>query len=115
MRQPLVKEPLSAVEAWSLLLSPRPFLVVNMALFSQTQHGPSHEVARHTVWCAQTFRLLTGQLTLAVSSPGFTLLMSVCFYQPLWENSPALWQLVPDKEFPIEIEISDHPQSSQPF
>ena len=101
--------------AWSLLLSHTPSLVVNMALFSQTKHGLSREVARHTVWCAQTFRLLTGRLNLPVSSPCFTLLMRVYFYQPLWENGPALWQLVPDKEFLIKIEISDHPQSAQPF
>lgn len=115
MRQPFIKQPLPALGAWSLLLSPRPSLVVNMALFSQTKHGPSREVARHTVWCAQTFRLLTGRLNLPVSSPCFTLLMRVYFYQPLWENGPALWQLVPDKEFLIKIEISDHPQSAQPF
>lgn len=114
MRQPFIKEPLRAVGAWSLLFTQRPSLVVNMALFSQTKHGPSLEVARHPVWCAQTFRLLTGQLTLAVSSSCFTLLMCVYFYQPLWENCPALWQLVTDKEFLIKIEISDHPQSSQP-
>lgn len=40
--------------------------------------------------------------------------MRVYFYQPLWENCPALWQLVTDKEFLIKIEISNHPQSSQP-
>lgn len=40
--------------------------------------------------------------------------MCVYFYQPLWENGPALWQLVTDKEFLIKIEISNHPQSSQP-
>lgn len=114
MRQPFIKEPLPAVGAWSLLFTQRPSLVVNMALFSQTKHGPSLEVARHTVWCAQTFRLLTGQLALAVSSSCFTLLMCVYFYQPLWENCPALWQLVTDKEFLMKIEISDYPQSSQP-
>ena len=114
MRQPFIKEPLPAAGAWSLLSTQRPSLVVNRALFSQTKHGPSLEVARHTVWCAQTLRLLTGQLTLAVSSSCFTLLMHVYFYQPRWENCPALWQLVTDKEFLIKIEISNHPQSSQP-
>lgn len=114
MRQPFKKEPLLAVGFWSLLFIQRPSLVVNMALFSQTKHGPSLEVARHTVWCAQTFRLLTGQLALAESSSCFTLLMCVYFYQPLWENGPALWQLVTDKEFLIKIEISNHPQGSQP-
>lgn len=86
-----------------------------MALFSQTKHGPSPGVARHTVWCAQTFQLLAGRLGLAVPSPCFTLLMHVYFYQPLWENRPALWQLVADKEFLIKIEIFSHPQSCRPF
>lgn len=85
-----------------------------MALFSQTKHRPSDEVARHTVWCAQTFRLLTGQLNLAVSSPCLTSLMRVYFYQLLWENYPVLWQLVADKEFLIKIEISDHSQNPHP-
>lgn len=51
------------------------------------------------------------------AQPGgvFPLLMRVYFYQPLWENGPALWQLVPDKEFLIEIEICDHHQRAQPF
>ena len=69
MRKPFIKEPLPAVGAWSLLLSHWPSLVVNMALFSQTKHGLSREVPRHTVWCAQTFQLLTGRLNLVVSSP----------------------------------------------
>lgn len=109
MRQPFIKEPLPAAGVWSLLLSHRPFLAVNMVLFSQTKQGPSSEAVRHTVWCAQTFQLLTGRLNLVVPSPCFTLLMCVYFYRPPWENSPALWQLVPDKEFLIEIEISNHP------
>lgn len=116
MRQPFRKEPLPAVGAWSLLLPHRPFLVVNMALFSQTKQGPFQGVARHTVWGAQTFLLQTGQPSLAVSSPCFTLLcVCVYFYHPLWENCPALWQFVADKEFLIKIEISHYPQSSQPF
>lgn len=125
MRQPFIKEPLPAVGAWSLLLTHRPSLVVNRALFSQTKHRPSHEVARHTVWCAQTFRLLTGQLNPAVSSPCSASLMHVVFRfflfffffftSPLWENCPVLWQLVADKEFLIKIEISEHPGGSQPF
>lgn len=115
VRQPFIKEPLPALGAWSLLFTHRPSLVVNMALFSQTKHRPSHEVARHTVWCAQTFRLLTGQLNPAVSSPCFTSLMPVYFYQPLWENCPVLWQLVADREFLIKIEIVDYPRSSPPF
>ena len=60
MRKPFIKEPLPAVGAWSLLLSHWP---------SQTKHGLSREVARHAVWCAQTFQLLTGRLNLVVSSP----------------------------------------------
>lgn len=79
MRQPFIKEPLPALRAWSLLLTHRPSPVVSRALFSQTKHRPSHEVARHTVWCAQTFRLLTGQLNPAVSSPCSTSLMHVVF------------------------------------
>lgn len=110
----LERELFLAVQAWSLLFTHWPSLVVNMELFSQAQRGPSLEVGRHSVWCAQTFRLRPGQLDLAMSSPRFTLLMRVYFYQPLWENDPALWQLVTDKEFLIKIEISDDPQSSQP-
>lgn len=83
MRQPFRKEPLPAVGAWSLLLPHRPFLVVNMALFSQTKQGPFQGVARHTVWGAQTFLLQTGQPSLAVSSPCFTLLcVCVCVFLP---------------------------------
>lgn len=102
---------------WGLVIvtPPRPFLAVNMTLFSQTKQGPFWGVARHSVWCAQTFWLLTEQPDLAVSSPDITALMRVYFYQPPWENCPALWQFVADKEFLIKIEISNHPQSSQPL
>lgn len=109
------KEALPGSWAWSLLLSHGPSLVVNTELVSQTKQGPSVEVARHSVWCAQTFWLLTGQLGVVMSSPRSTLLMCVYFYQTPWENCPALWQLVTDKEFLFKIEISGHPQSSKPF
>ena len=82
MRQPFIKEPLPALGAWSLLFTHRPSLVVNMALFPQTKHRPSHEVARHTVWGAQTCRLLTGQLNVAVSSPCFASRVRVSFFSP---------------------------------
>lgn len=115
MGQPFIKEPLPAVGAWSLLFTQRPSLVVNMALFSQTKHGPSLEVARHTVWCAQTFRLLTGQLTLAVSSSCFTLLMCVYFYQPLWEYCPAFWQLSLTRNFSSRLKSLTIPKAPNPL
>lgn len=81
VRQPCIKDPLLAAGFWSLLFIQRPSLVVNMALFSQTKQGPSLEVARHTVWCAQTFWLLTGQLTLAESSL-LLYFTNVCVFLP---------------------------------
>lgn len=79
--------------AWSLSLSHRPSLVVNTDLFSQTKQGPSLKVARHAVWYAETFPLLTGQLESPPPPPPppLALLMCVYFYPPLWENCLALW------------------------
>jgi hypothetical protein len=113
MRQPFRKEALPGSWAWSLLLTHRPSLVVNMELFSQTKHGPSLEVARHSVWCAQTFWLLDW-----TARPGsvFPLLYftNVCVFLPAplgkppcfmvtchWQGiSHQDWNLWPSPELP---------------
>lgn len=96
-------------------LSHRPSRVVNTELFPQTKQGPSLEAARHTVWCAQTFPLLTGQLGPAVSLPPPTPIYftNVCVFLPAPMGKPL--RFVADKGFLMKIEISGHPQSSQPY
>lgn len=99
--------------AWSLSLSHRPSLVVNTDLFSQTKQGLSLKVVRHAVWYAETFPLLTGQLESPPPPPtpiGFT---NVCVFLPT--PMGKLPGFVADKGFLMKIEISDHPQSPQPF